>query len=340
MARPPISAFLLAAFVVLGSGPVHGQSERDALTRYARPASLIELEDGRRINLDCRGSGGPVVLLEAGWGSTTLAWASIHDALAELTTTCAYDRAGLGFSDPPTAETSLSGIADDARAALQRAGHSGPFVLVGHSKGGVFIRQFAAGRPETVGGMVLLDPGGPERDRAFESIGGDEARQADAAVLRLLEGCAEDARSGALASAYQARPFCVAQPDPDWSADLQHADLAMQISPRYAEARLAEFRLDNDSLSPYARTPTALGDLPLVVLSSDDGVSRAIPPERRTQLIAARHATDAAVATLSTRGVHRVVADSGHMISDDQPGAVIEAVSQVVASVRTGTGPD
>lgn len=336
MARTPISTCLLATLVGVSSAPAEAQSETDTLARYAEPARLIALEDGRRINIDCRGSGSPVVLLEAGWGSTTLAWASIHDAVAEITTTCAYDRAGLGFSDARQAEASLSGIADDGRAALEAAGHSGPFVLVGHSKGGVFARHFSAEHRDAVSGMVLLDPGGPERDLAFETISGDEARQADAGVLRILESCARDARSGALASTSGAHPFCVAQPDPDWGARLQQADRAMQTGIDYAEARRDEFRLDNDGLSADARTPDALGDLPLIVLSSDEGLSRTIPAERRRQLIAARHQTDAAVAALSTRGVHRVVRNSGHMISDDQPGAVVEAISQVVAAARTG----
>lgn len=324
----------ILAVVALGLAQTAGTpvvtSRDDPLSAYAGPVRLIEPADGRRINLDCRGSGAPVVILETGWGDTTLMWATIHDSLAEHTTTCAYDRAGLGFSDPRDGETTLAAIEADLAQVAEVAGRGEPVILVGHSKGGVFVRQFAAARPGRVAGLVLLDPGGPEKDVAYAAADPEGSRAAGVQLRALLEACVADARSGALRASPDDHPFCVAAPDPDWPPELQQADRAMQTGPAYAEARLAEFRIDGDAL-----TATGLGDLPLTVLSSDEGLSRAIPVETRTRLIAARHQADASVAALSTRGVHRVIPNAGHMIADDQPQAVIDAVEQMILLSRT-----
>jgi pimeloyl-ACP methyl ester carboxylesterase len=110
----------------------------------------------RSLYLDCRGTGSPTVILEAGSGSDSATWAAVHDELATMTRTCAYDRAGRGRSDPRPRHT-LADAAADLEALLAAAGETGPYIVVGHSLGGAYGRVFAATHRDDVVGLVLVD---------------------------------------------------------------------------------------------------------------------------------------------------------------------------------------
>ena len=136
--------------------------------------------DGRDVYLDCRGTGSPTVVLEAGFGSGAGSWGAVLDGVAAFTRVCAWDRPGLGRS---TARGLHSGAqtASDLRTALDGAGERGPFVVVAHSLGGVYARLFAAspgsdGADAVVAFVMIdtyepdlgidVDPALPEEDRA------------------------------------------------------------------------------------------------------------------------------------------------------------------------------
>ena len=117
---------------------------------------------GRRaLYLDCRGSGQPTVVLEAGSGADSSTWSAVFDALAAVTRTCAYDRAGRGRSDPIERQT-LRHAAGDLRVLLSTAGETPPFLVVGHSLGGAFGRVFGAENREEIAGVVLVDTFDPD----------------------------------------------------------------------------------------------------------------------------------------------------------------------------------
>jgi pimeloyl-ACP methyl ester carboxylesterase len=118
---------------------------------------------GRGLFLLCEGKGSPTVLLESGMGDSISTWQRVMPALSEQTRVCAYDRAGLGFSDPPTVRPRTSqDIALDLHKLLAVAGEAGPYVLVGHSIGGLHVRVFAAEFPDEVVGVVLVDSSHPD----------------------------------------------------------------------------------------------------------------------------------------------------------------------------------
>ena len=117
---------------------------------------------GRSLYLDCRGSGSPTVILESGLGSDAGGWGFVLPKVAERTRVCAYDRAGLGRSDPQPGTHSVGEAVADLRQALDVAGERGPFVLVGHSYGGVLVRVLAAAARDDVRGVVLVDPWIPD----------------------------------------------------------------------------------------------------------------------------------------------------------------------------------
>ena len=111
---------------------------------------------GHRLYIECTGSGGPAVILQAGLGASSSSWAGIAPAVAATTTVCTYDRAGHGRSDEVGPQDGIA-LATDLHTLLERAGVPGPYVLVGHSSGGPYVRVFAAQYPDEVAGMVLLD---------------------------------------------------------------------------------------------------------------------------------------------------------------------------------------
>jgi pimeloyl-ACP methyl ester carboxylesterase len=116
--------------------------------------------DGRRLHLVCTGpeTGEATYVLEAGVASFAAVWQRVQKGLAVDARVCAYDRAGLGASDPAADEFTPERVRRDLKAALDTAGEKGPFVLVGHSLGGVFARAFAAAWPDSVAALVLVDP--------------------------------------------------------------------------------------------------------------------------------------------------------------------------------------
>jgi len=117
---------------------------------------------GRSLYLDCRGAGSPTVILESGLGGDAGGWGFVLPKVAERTRVCAYDRAGLGRSDPEPGTHSVGEAVADLRRALEVAGERGPFVLVGHSYGGVLVRVFAGQARDAVRGVVLVDAWYPD----------------------------------------------------------------------------------------------------------------------------------------------------------------------------------
>ena len=127
----------------------------------ARPVDI----GGRSLFVDCEGTGSPTVVLEAGFGGSSSTWVDVMPALRRITRTCAYDRAGLGSSlAMPGVHDASAEIADLGRL-LDRGRIAPPYVLVGHSYGGLLVRLFARAHPGETAGLVLVDAMGRNQTR-------------------------------------------------------------------------------------------------------------------------------------------------------------------------------
>ena len=162
MARRVLAVLVsLACVLAVGCGGQEPKAHRGPTPRPAPvaegPGRFVAIGDGRSLYLECVGSGSPAVVLEAGFGADTLSWQDVQPEVGRGTRTCAYDRAGTGNSvAPPGVRDARDEIAD-LRRLLAGARVEPPYVLVGHSYGGVLARVFAHLYPSETAGLVLID---------------------------------------------------------------------------------------------------------------------------------------------------------------------------------------
>jgi pimeloyl-ACP methyl ester carboxylesterase len=151
--------FALSALAGLGGGYQVLGAAADARA-HPMAGQLVDV-GGHRLHLSCTGSGSPTVVLQPGAGETSSNMGWIAPAVARSTRVCVYDRAGRGWSEPADTPQDGAAIATDLHTLLQRAHVPGPYVVAGHSFGGLYTMVFAARYPDEVAGMALLDSTAP-----------------------------------------------------------------------------------------------------------------------------------------------------------------------------------
>jgi pimeloyl-ACP methyl ester carboxylesterase len=313
--------------------------------RYACPQTLVRIGRRRRLNLLIAGEGAPTVIFAAGMNGATLHWARVQRVVAEKTRTVAFDKAGLGFSDPGPLPRNAGAIVDDLRAALKAAGIGPPYVLVGHSAGGPQMRLFAFRHPEEVVGMVMVDSSGEYQDRRIAAAMGDGDRDLSAVRREMLGAYSRLtrlARAGALTPGTTDYDLAVGPPLRTVTPAVWNALVAQHTSPGFWRAMRSESAAFNSISSDQVTAARQalggappLGDMPIVVLTA--GKNAAPRGEESAEVTAARHAAWCAIhdeiAALSTRGVRRTI-DAGHSIQVEKPDVVIAAIEEVLASAK------
>jgi pimeloyl-ACP methyl ester carboxylesterase len=241
---------------------------------------------GRRLHMLVTGRGAPVVVLESGLGDTTSAWEMVQPQVAEFACAISYDRAGLGMSEPATAEPRTSAqIARELHTALHRAGIPPPYVLVGHSLGGFHVRLFAHQFPTEVAGLVLVDPSAEDWDDIMRTQFPDKYREA-------------------MAWRAQPRPEGVKRESAAWEESKQQA-----------------------------RAAWPLPDVPVVLFTSVKGK----PDGSETKSSEKWAEVHKEWLQKIPRGTHVVTDKSGHYIQFNESKLVVNAISNIVAEVRSRT---
>ena len=289
----------------------------DAST-VSMPGRLVDV-GGHRLHLSCTGSGSPAVVVEAGGGAMAANLGWITPPAARETTICVYDRAGRGWSEDADAPQDAVAISSDLHTLLHRAGVPGPYVIAGHSFGGLYALTFAARHPGEVSGMVLIDSTSPHYDVAGAAPT-PAASGASDLVGRVAALTSSVARVG-LGRLYAT--LAVADLPPREREQAR----AGTATPGTLRSTIEEYARANDSMA-QAASLRSLGDKPLMVLSAGVG-SAADWPQKQERL-----------AALSTDSVHRVVAGASHeaLVGDPVHAATTSrALLEVGESVRTGT---
>lgn len=148
---------LLAALVAAGFLYQCIGDSRDK-RRFTSHGRWVEIDRGQKLYVVEKGEGGPAVLFEAGIAATNLNWHHIQEKVARFTATASYDRSGLGWSSPCRKQRTPGNICVELHTMLETAGIKPPYILVGHSFGGLVMRRYAAMFPDDVAGVVLVDP--------------------------------------------------------------------------------------------------------------------------------------------------------------------------------------
>lgn len=308
------TAIGLAAAGLAGYVAQRAAAQRDE-RRFPPPGRMVEA-GGFRMHLDVQGVNAdrPTVVLEAGLGSFSPNWHWVQQALADHVRVVAYDRAGLGWSDPSPAPRDAATMAAELHTALHAAGIDAPYVLAGHSFGGLVVRAFAElYRPETAG-LVLVDASHPDQWARWP------VPYADRIQLLSLRISAVAARVGL---------FRIVDAFGAVSAGLperQVAELNARFAlPRTSDVEAAEIRAWASTTRPFLHRASALGDLPLAVI----GVG--VQPMGAVTLTALQEELPG----LSANSARRVVAGATHesLIADRvHAGRVAEAILAVVAA--------
>jgi len=313
---------------------------------YAHPQRLVSIDGSRKLNLFCLGHGQPVVILDAGTGGSTASWQKAQGLIAQTTTVCSYDRAGYGFSDPPTRASDAANAVDDLHRLIERAKLPVPVILVGHSNGGIYASLYARTYPSEVAGMVLVDPGYAGQQH-FERYGLPPGKAAELAAangryVADARSCLDKARSGELQARIGSGSPCLDNANKE-DATL-HAVLNQQkAQAKYYEANLSEFENtfgsatgENVNDREACFEAGQFGSMPLIVLTAARHPAPVadFSEEEQARYYAAWKRAHDVIASLSTDGRSVVVPDSGHFIQRDQPATVARYISEVVAKVR------
>lgn len=326
---------VVAAFLVGLAGQSAPATPDPSLEVYAKPQTLVTLEDGRRINLHCTGQGAPTVILEGGWTANTASWRKVQGPLSATTRVCSYDRAGYGFSDAGPQPRTTQAIADDLAALLKAAKVPGPYVLVAHSLGAMDARLFVDQHRRDVAGLVLVDPATEYQDRELAKVSAATGK-AEAEFEAGVKVCGEAVIAGRMTADLPQRPFCIDGPGRSLPASVNAARLASQSTAAYQTAALSElFSFAGPSTAQVVKSRRSWGDLPVIVLTAADTQKNPdLPQAEQDALAKVWWDLHDGVAKLSTRGENRLVADTGHMIPSQRPQAIIDAVVEVIGKAR------
>ena len=268
---------------------------------------------GYRLHINCVGTGSPTVVIDAGWGDWSAVWSSwVQPEAAKTTRVCTYDRAGMGYSEAGPLPRNAAQFAQELHRLLQNAGIPGPYMLVGHSLGGLPVRVFAHKYAADVAGVVLIDSMSP--------------RQAKPAATNTTPPTTSQARGFSILT-LPARVGLVrlfAGPlglKPTLSPAVQQAYTAFSVTPRSFQTYLDEGTGMPESFIQAGAVKT-FGDVPLIVLS------RGLDPDQDWQ------AMQTELLQLSSDSQQLIADKSGHNIEFDQPAAAVGAIVQMVEQIR------
>jgi pimeloyl-ACP methyl ester carboxylesterase len=329
----------LALVFVFGAIYQAAGRARDARL-YPPTGRLIDIGE-TQLHLVEAGSGTPAVVLEAGIAASSLSWTLVLPEVAKFARVASYDRAGLGWSEPVHEPRSLERSTRELHGLLHAASIPSPYILAGHSYGGLLVRAYAAQYPRDVAGLVLVDP---VSIKAWSAA-------TDAQMRTLRRGVALSRRGALLARFGVVRLALTlllsgASRFPKWIAKAASGRGESVASRLVAEVRklppqcwpmvrshwcdpkcFLGMAAHLESLPSNAAALVKMRELPpapLVILSA----ASATPGELEERDALAQ----------MTRGAHVVASGSGHWIQFDEPRLVIDAIRGIAERVRAGSG--
>jgi len=307
-----VKYFAWGIVVLLAGGAVF-QAMASSRSLHHPPGSLVDV-GGYRMHLFCTGQGSPAVILDAGGGDFWMTWRAVQPRIAEFTRVCSYDRAGMGWSDPSPKPRTSNVIAAELHTLLHNASVPAPYVLVGHSIGGLNMRAYAALYREDVAGMVLVDSTHPDQMARFP----EGLKKLESRVDVLLRAVQLSMPFGIP----RLMGFC----QPGATAECGSAGL------REMSAEVAAL----EQSAAQVRPAPPLGNLPLRVLSRDplSVTSPLLPADVSQSANRVWQQLQAELADLSTDSTRVIAIGSGHYVHRDRPDLFVDTVRALVTKLR------
>jgi pimeloyl-ACP methyl ester carboxylesterase len=310
------------------------------LARNVPPGQYYVVE-GRRMYMRCAGNGSPTVVIESGLSSDSFGWYGVQTTLAKTTRVCAYDRSGLGFSEPRTGTRDAEAIARQLHTLLGAARIDRPFIGLGWSAGGLYLREYVRQFPEDVAALALIESSIPHQldllpdaRSGYESdtrTGPGEYRTEwirvwsgwERLMGRCWNGPADDV---------------VRVLAPDEAARLKSLYVAKTCRPAFVGGELGELLAFDRSTQQAARL-TSIGDTPLLVVTED---TRRRTPGMSATAVAEKQIWEReqeSLKRLSTRSWRVIANGSGHPVHHDRPDVIVAELVRLTTFLRGGAKP-
>jgi pimeloyl-ACP methyl ester carboxylesterase len=279
---------------------------------YPPPGELVDV-GGYRLHIKCTGSGSPTVVIEAGLGDWSTSWGVVQSEVAKTARVCTYDRAGMGWSEAGPLPRDAAQFAKELHTLLQNADIPGPYVMVGHSLGGLGVRVFVHKYASEVAGVVLVESMNPKQISLLPSAERNQPNS-PSRYYSVFTGLARFGVARVLARPVMQMISPSIIPDENAYYSRYVRIQSMQTS-RDESLGLA-------ASEEEAATVKTFGDLPLIVLT---GRLNNNPgwQEWQTEL-----------SQLSSNSQHLFAENSGHGVQIDEPDAAVAAILQMVQQVR------
>ncbi len=317
-----VSLILFAVIIgLIGSGFLYeGIASHTAAKNYPPPGKMVDA-GGYSLHMVKKGSGAPAIIFEAGSGETSLSWRDIPDQLAPYATVVTYDRAGYAWSEAADSDRTGANIVEELHTALKAEGVEGPYIMVGHSLGGMYARLFAQTYRDEMAGLVLVDarPENDERDTKEILEAEHFAGNPSSWEIKLFK------RSGLL------RLFQDVLLEGMVAKEDRGHFINVISKPAYFDAKDNEGRLS--SLTEDAIRGQDLGALPIRIIArgiAPDYASVSISEEGGRKIEEIWRAGQEAMLEISADSRLTIARKSGHMVMSYQPELVVEAVMDLL----------
>ncbi|PCJ66608.1 MAG: alpha/beta hydrolase [Candidatus Hydrogenedentota bacterium] len=305
--------FLLLLGAMYQSGSMFMDSRK-----FPPPGEMVDI-GGHSLHMITTGDGPYTIVLEAGSGGTSLDWSRVQPELSEFARVFSYDRAGMGWSEPGTEPRTSQQIATDLHALLSKSNVEPPYILVGHSFGGLNVRMFAAEYPDEVAGLVLIDS---IHEDFFERMP-EGTREGTAAQLKMLSMGHTFSFTGI------PRIFFPPLATQGLPPETQAAVNALGFHPKTYKTIYEEATVFEDSANQVRHDTRFDQDLPLLVLSRS--VSEQWPANANPEKIWSELQTD--LTKISNNSKQIVVEDCGHYIHIEKPAIVVQAIKDFIEKI-------
>jgi pimeloyl-ACP methyl ester carboxylesterase len=280
---------------------------------YPPPGQLVDV-GGYRLHINCTGTGSPTVVIEAGLGDWSTSWGFVQPEVAKTTRVCTYDRAGVGWSEAGPLPRDAAQFAKELHTLLQNADIPGPYVMVGHSLGGLGVRVFVHDYSSEVRGVVLIESMNPKQIAQLPAGGGSQPNP-QSRYYSILGGLA---RFGVVR--VLARPVMnMLSPGILPSDNAYYSRFVRTQSMQAARDESLSLAASEEE----AATVKTFGDLPLIVLT---GRLHSDPPNWQTW--------QTELLQLSSNSQQLFAENGNHGIQIEEPQAAVAAIIQMVQQVR------